>query len=79
MSIVYLFVCFLSDFFDAVVENPPPNEGDPRDASSTPVELESSREDSPRIGNGNIHAWKIPWTEKPGGLPSRGSQRVRHD
>ena len=36
-------------------------------------------EDSPRIGNSNIHAWKIPWTEKPGGLPSRGSQRVRHD
>ena len=24
-------------------------------------------------------AWKIPWTEKPGGLQSVGSQRVRHD
>ena len=24
-------------------------------------------------------AWKIPWTEKPGGLQSMGSQRVRHD
>ena len=23
--------------------------------------------------------WKIPWTEKPGGLQSMGSQRVRHD
>ena len=23
-------------------------------------------------------AWKIPWTEKPRGLPSMGSQRVRH-
>ena len=23
-------------------------------------------------------AWKIPWTEEPGGLPSTGSQRVRH-
>ena len=22
--------------------------------------------------------WKIPWTEEPGGLPSMGSQRVRH-
>ena len=24
-------------------------------------------------------AWKIPWTEEPGGLLSMGSQRVRHD
>ena len=24
-------------------------------------------------------AWKIPWTEKPGGLQSLGSQRVGHD
>ena len=23
-------------------------------------------------------AWKIPWTEDPGGLQSMGSQRVRH-
>ena len=27
----------------------------------------------------SIHAWKIPWTEEPGGLQSMGSQRVRHD
>ena len=24
-------------------------------------------------------AWKIPWTEEPGGLQSMGSGRVRHD
>ena len=24
-------------------------------------------------------AWKIPWTEESGGLPSRGSHRVGHD
>ena len=24
-------------------------------------------------------AWRIPWTEEPGGLQSMGSQRVRHD
>ena len=24
-------------------------------------------------------AWKIPWTEEPGGLQSMGSQRVEHD
>ena len=27
----------------------------------------------------SIPAWKIPWTEEPGGLQSRGSQRVRHN
>ena len=27
----------------------------------------------------NILAWEIPWTEKPGGLQTMGSQRVRHD
>ena len=24
-------------------------------------------------------AWRIPWTEEPGGLQSMGLQRVRHD
>ena len=24
-------------------------------------------------------AWKIPWTDEPGGLQSMGSQRVGHD
>ena len=27
----------------------------------------------------SIHAWRIPWTEEPGGLQSIGSQRVPHD
>ena len=27
----------------------------------------------------SILAWRIPWTEKPGGLQAVGSQRVRHD
>ena len=27
----------------------------------------------------NILAWKIPWTEEPGRLPSMGLQRVRCD
>ena len=27
----------------------------------------------------SILAWGIPWTEKPGGLQSTGSQRVGHD
>ena len=27
----------------------------------------------------SILAWRIPWTEKPGGEQSMGSQRVGHD
>ena len=27
----------------------------------------------------NIPAWRIQWTEEPGGLQSMGSQRVGHD
>ena len=27
----------------------------------------------------SILAWRIPWTEDPGGLQSRGSQRVGRD
>ena len=37
---------------------------------------------SPGGGHGNplsILAWRVPWTEEAGGLPSRGSQRVRHN
>ena len=27
----------------------------------------------------SITAWRIPWTDEPGGLQSMVSQRVRHD
>ena len=27
----------------------------------------------------SIHAWRIPWTEEPGGLQSMGLQRIGHD
>ena len=27
----------------------------------------------------SILAWRIPWTEEPGGLQSIGSQRIRQD
>ena len=27
----------------------------------------------------SIPAWRIPWTEEPGGLQSMGSHRVRYD
>ena len=36
----------------------------------------------PGVGNGNhsnILAWRIPWTEEPGGLESVRLKRVGHD
>ena len=38
-------------------------------------------DDPPEKGmatHSSILAWRIPWTEELGGLPSRGLQRVRH-
>ena len=54
----------------SVVKHPPVNAGD---VDSTP-----GREDSPGEGNGNLFsilAWEISWTEKPGRLQSKGSQK----
>ena len=31
------------------------------------------------VPDSSILAWKIPWTEEPGGLQCMGSQRVRQD
>ena len=60
-----------------VVENPPANVGDIRNAGSIPGSARSSGG-----GNGNplqYFAWRIPWTAERGRLQSMGSQRVRHD
>ena len=60
-----------------MVKNMPATEGDVVDADSIPKWGRS-----PGRGKGthsNILAWKIPWTEEPGGLQFTGSQRVRHD
>ena len=31
------------------------------------------------VPHSSILAWRIPWTEKPGGLQSTGSQKVGHN
>ena len=53
------------------------NAGDERDVILIP-----GREDPLEEGmasHSSVPAWRIPRTEEPGGLQSRGSQRVRHD
>ena len=37
------------------------------------------KEEKEMATHSSILAWRIPWTEEPGGLQSMGSQRVRYD
>ena len=55
-----------------VVKNPPAIAGDVRDMGSFPA-LERSPEKGMAI-HSSILAWRIPWTEEPGGLQSIGLQ-----
>ena len=60
-----------------MVKNPPVNARDIRDAIGSldredPLEEEMATRSS-------FLAWRIPWTEEPGGVQSIGSQRVRQD
>ena len=58
-----------------MVKNPPASAGGIRDVGSIP-----SGEDPLEEGiatHSNILAWRIPWTEEPGGLQGTGSQSRR--
>ena len=62
---------------ELVVKNPPASAGDRRDTGLIP-----GLGRSPGGGNGNpltVLAWRIPWTEEPGGLQSIGLRRVKSD
>ena len=56
-----------------VVKNLPANAGDKR------CRLIPGSGRSPGGGHGSSLAWRISWTEKPGGLQSIGVQRVGHN
>ena len=47
--------------------------------SLRPHELQHARPEKAMASHSSTLAWKIPWTEEPGGLPSMGLHRVRHD
>ena len=53
-----------------VVKNPPAN----ADIRDTKYPLEKGM-----VTHSSTHAWRIPWTEQPGGLQSTGLQRAGHD
>ena len=52
-------------------------------AGAQEIQVQSLHQEDPleksMATHSNIFAWKIPWTEEPGGLQSMGSQRARHD
>ena len=54
-----------------MVKNPPADAGDTGDSGLIPGL-------GTFLGGTSILAWKIPWTEEPGGLQFMGSQRVGH-
>ena len=59
-----------------VVNNPPANAGDTRDAGSIPGLGKSLEKEMATCSS--ILAWEILWTQEPGGLQSMGSKRVGH-
>ena len=58
------------------VKNLSPNAGDVRDVGLIP---EAGRSPGGGSGHSTILAWRIPWTDQPGGPWSIGSQRIGHD
>ena len=58
----------------SVVKNLPANAGNTVRSLGQKDHLEKEM-----ATHSSILAWEIPWTEKPGGLESMGSQKVRHD
>ena len=60
-----------------MVKNLPASARDIRDAGLTPGSGRSLEE--VMTTHSSILAWRIIWTEEPGGLQSLGSQRVGHD
>ena len=59
------------------IKNLPANAGNIRDSVRSVVW--EDRLEEAMATHSSILAWRIPWTEEPGGLQSMGSQRVRHD
>ena len=58
-----------------VVKNPPANAEDIRDVGSR-LDSEDPLEKGMATLSSNL-AWRIPWTEQPGGLQSTGLQKKK--
>ena len=67
-----VYQCFRASLAAQLVKNPPTVQETLVQSldQEDPLEKEMASHSS-------TLAWRIPWTEEPGGLPSMGSQRVR--
>ena len=70
-----IYICHILDFSDSLDgQEAVCNAGDPASISGLGR--------SPGESDGNplqySFAWRIPWTEKPGGLQSMGARRIGH-
>ena len=65
---------YLTSAFGSVVENPPADTGEAGRSLGQEDLLEEEM-----ATHSSILAWRIPWTEEPGGLWSIALQRVGHD
>ena len=61
----------------SAVKNPPAMQEPQETRVQSPGQEDPLEEDM--ATHSSILAGKIPWTEKPGGVQSVGSQTVRHD
>ena len=62
-----------------MVKNPPANAGDETEETQVPSLGGEDPLEEGMATHSSALAWRIPWTEEPGGLQSTGSQRVGHD
>ena len=84
-NLEFVFLAFYTGFYGIirafqvtlVIRNLPANAGDARDVDLIPG-LGKSLEKGVATYS-CILAWRIPWTEEPGGLQSIGLQRAGHD
>ena len=58
-----------------MVRNPPANAGDTGDMSMILGQEDPLEEEM--VTYSSILAWRIPWTEEPGGLQSQGLKELR--
>ena len=61
----------------SVIKSPPAMQ-EPQEIRVRSLAQEDSLEEG-MATHFSILAWRMPWTEEPGGLQSKESQRVRHN
>ena len=79
---MYLLYAGVASQVTLVVKNLPTISGDLGDAGLIEEDAGLGQEDPLEEGmatHSSILAWRIPWTEEPGGLQSIGSQKVGHN